>query len=157
MQTVKEEVAEQADERWLRSLGARLRDTRVSLRVSMTAAAQSAGVSRMTWHRMESGSPSVSAGSYARALDVLGIAETDELAPASVRPIGMIPTRIRVGDWPELAALAWSLQPDTLLTPREALDLYERNSRHLRPLNLTESEQALIEDLRDGLGGDVRT
>jgi hypothetical protein len=87
---------------------------------------------------------------------VLGIAETDELASTSVRPIGMIPTRIRVGDWPELAALAWSLQPDTLVTPREALELYERNFRHLNPLNLTESEQALIEDLRDGLGDDVR-
>ena len=148
--------AERGAERWLRSLGARLRDTRVSLRVSMTAAAQSAEVSRMTWHRMESGSPSVSAGSYARALDVLGIAETDELASTSVRPIGMIPTRIRVGDWPELAALAWSLQPDTLVTPREALELYERNFRHLNPLNLTESEQALIEDLRDGLGDEVR-
>ena len=148
--------AERGAERWLRSLGVRLRDTRMSLRVSMTAAAQSAGVSRMTWHRMESGSPSVSAGSYARALDVLGIAKTDEMAPASARPLGMIPTRIRVGDWPELAALAWSLRPATLLTPREALAVYERNFRHLDPLNLTDSEQALIQDLRDALRDDVR-
>ncbi len=110
----------------------------------------------MTWHRMESGSPSVSAGSYARALDVLGIAETDEMAPASARALGMIPTRIRVGDWPELAALAWSLQPATLLTPREALAVYERNFRHLDPLQLTDSEQALIQDLRDALRDDVR-
>ncbi|MSW44212.1 MAG: helix-turn-helix domain-containing protein [Actinobacteria bacterium] len=57
-----------AEDRWLRALGTRLRDTRTALRVSSTSAAQSAGVSRMTWHRMESGSPNVSAGAYAAVL-----------------------------------------------------------------------------------------
>lgn len=144
-----------AEDRWLRALGTRLRDARTALSVSSTSAAQSAGVSRMTWHRMESGSPSVSAGAYARALIVLGIANEDDAPAAPVRPAGMIPTRIRIGDWPELAALSWSMQPDTMLTPREALAVYERNGRHIDAAKLTDAERSLIDDLRDGFVDDV--
>jgi len=146
-----------ADSRWLQALGVRLREARVALRVSATAAAQAAGVSRMTWHRMEAGSPSVSAGAYARALDAVGIVDVEQSEGAATRPVGMIPTRIRIGDWPELAALGWSLQPDTVLTPREALDVYERSSRHLDLAKVSEAERLLIEDLREGLADGVRT
>jgi transcriptional regulator with XRE-family HTH domain len=163
------DVPNGADVAWLRALGARLRQGRLAMRVTATAAAQAAGVSRPTWHRMEAGAPGVAAGSYARALDALGLAgleaATDQTTDggassggrtdAGARPAGTIPTRIRVGDWPELAALSWSLKPDTLLTPREALAVYERNGRHLAVAKLGEAEQALIEDLRTGLADDV--
>ena len=148
---------DRADARWLRALGAQLREARAALSVSSTSAAQSAGVSRMTWHRMESGAPSVSAGAYARALVVLGIAHENAAGPGPARPVGMIPTRIRIGDWPELAALSWSMQPDTLLTPREALAVYERNGRHLDAARLTDSERSLINDLRYGLADDIQS
>ena len=149
-------VVEAAGERWLRALGARLRDTRLTLRVSVTAAAEAAGVSRVTWHRMEAGSASVSAGAYARALDALGIVEDHPFGQPEGRPAGAIPVRIRVGDWPELSALAWSMRPDTLLTPLEALSLYERNGRHLDEATISADERALIDDLRLGLADGVQ-
>lgn len=152
-----EQVSDRNDgaRRWLETLGQRLRKTRSELRVSATSAADAAGVSRVTWHRMEAGSPSVSAGAYAKALDVLGIADVGaEESPA--RPVGTIPTRIRVGDWPELSALAWSLQPDALLSPKEALAVYERNGRHLDAARLTEAERQLLDDLQAGLADVVR-
>ena len=145
---------------WLIRLGASLRHARLALGVSATAAAQAAGVSRPTWHRMESGAPGVSAGAYARALDSLGLASSDTSAAtehaARVHPEGTIPTRIRIGDWPQLAAVAWSLQPDTLLTPRQALEIYERNRRHLDEAELSDDEAGLIHDLRDALADDLQ-
>lgn len=147
-------MEDRSGDRWLQALGARIRETRKSLRVSTTAAAEAAGVSRVTWHRIEAASPSVSIGAFARALDALGIAELDSSESPRNRAPGTIPTRIRIGDWPELSALAWSVQPDTLVTPREALGLYERNIRHLDVSRLTEPERALLEDLREGLADD---
>ena len=148
------------DNAWLIRLGASLRQARLALGVSATAAAQASGVSRPTWHRMESGAPGVSAGAYARALDSLGLATStmgDVVdSAAGTRPEGTIPTRIRIGDWPQLAAVAWSLQPDTLVTPRQALDIYERNRRHLVEADLSDDESALIRDLRDALADDVQ-
>lgn len=145
---------------WLIRLGASLRQARLALGVSATAAAQAAGVSRPTWHRMEAGALGVSAGAYARALDSLGLATStmgDVVdSAAGSRPEGTIPTRIRIGDWPQLAAVAWSLQPDTLVTPRQALDIYERNQRHLDRSELSDVEAELIRDLRDALADDVQ-
>jgi transcriptional regulator with XRE-family HTH domain len=145
-------------EEWLRALGQRLREARKAMGVTAIAAAQAAGVSRVTWHRMEAGAPGVAAGSYARALDALGLAEADALSRAPTgRPPGSIPTRIMVGDYPELRAIAWSLQPETLLTPRQVLALYEGNARHLEAAALTEVERTLIKDLREGLADDVHS
>ena len=146
------------DERWLRALGTLLCESRQTLGVSAVAAAQAAGVSRVTWHRMEAGAPGVAAGSYARALDTLGLAEdvATGRAPTERTP-GSIPTRIKVGDYPQLRALGWSLQPETLLTPRQALALYDRNDRLLETAALTEDERALIDDLREALADDIRS
>jgi transcriptional regulator with XRE-family HTH domain len=146
------------DEQWLRALGQRLREGRKDMGVSAIAAAQAAGVSRVTWHRMEAGAPSVAAGSYARALDALGLAQGVEASSAPTgRPPGSIPTRIKVGDYPELRAIAWSLQPGTLLTPRQVLALYERNARHLETAALTDAERTLINDLQEALADDVHS
>lgn len=143
-------------EQWLAIVGERIRSARRAQGVSATVAAMAAGVSRVTWHRLEAGSPSVAAGSYARALEALGIA--DEVTPGPQREpaTGKIPTRIRVGDWPQLAALSWSLQPSTLLTPTQALAIYERNIRHLDESVLSAEERALIDVLREGLADHVR-
>ena len=153
-------VIGEAENPWLIRLGASLRQARLALGVSATAAAQAAGVSRPTWHRMEAGTPGVSAGAYARALDSLGLASltaSDVVESATgTRPEGTIPTRIRIGDWPQLAAVAWSLQPDTLVTPRQALEIYERNRRHLERTELGDDEAALIRNLRDALADDVQ-
>jgi hypothetical protein len=44
--------------------------------------------------------------------------------------------------------LAWQLDEQVVLTPREAFDVYERNARHLRSNELTLREKTLIENLR---------
>lgn len=145
-----------AGEQWLRALGQRLLAARKALGVSAVAAAQAAGVSRVTWHRMEAGAPGVAAGSYARALEALGLADLDQAAGGTpTRAPGSIPTRITVGDYPELRALAWSLQPGTQLPPRQVLELYDMNARHLEAAALTDAERTLIEDLREALADGV--
>jgi transcriptional regulator with XRE-family HTH domain len=158
MMEVEDGAPPTADVQWLRALGQRLREARKAMGVSAIAAAQAAGVSRVTWHRMEAGAPGVAAGSYARALDALGLAQglAAGRAPTGRTP-GSIPTRIKVGDYPELRAIAWSLQPETLLTPHQALTLYERNARHLEAAALTDAERTLIADLREGLADDVHS
>lgn len=52
-------VAEQ-----LAALGARIRAQRKALRVSATALAEAAGMSRVSVHRIEQGEPSVTIGAY---------------------------------------------------------------------------------------------
>lgn len=141
---------------WLTGLGQRIRAARKAMGVSATSAAVAAGVSRVTWHRMEAGAPGVAIGSYARALAALDMTDLDVPpdAPAD-RTSGWIPTRITVGDYPELRALAWSLQPDTQLTARQVLDLYDSAARHLDIASLTPAERTLIDDLREALADDV--
>jgi DNA-binding XRE family transcriptional regulator len=52
---------QQAD---LERLGARLRERRKALGVTVVACAEAAGVSRVTLHRVEAGNPSVTIGAY---------------------------------------------------------------------------------------------
>jgi len=145
-------------DRWLLALGRRLRDARKDMGVSVISAALAAGVSRVTWHRMEAGAPGVAAGSYARALEVLGLADLELASQAQTeRALGTIPTRIRVGDYPGLRRLAWSLNPDTWLSARQALALVDRNARYLDLAQLTEAERTLIDDLREALADDVHS
>ena len=54
-------LTRQAEEA-LAELGAALRLRRQSLKVNATAAAEAAGMSRVTFHRIEKGEPSVTAG-----------------------------------------------------------------------------------------------
>ena len=48
-----------------------------------------------------------------------------------------LPAVVRLGDYPALKQLAWQLPGVAELTPAQALDLYERNWRHLDRGNLT--------------------
>ena len=52
----------------LTALGNAIRIQRKKLKVTVVTAAESAGLSRVTWHRIEKGEPSVSAGAYFSAL-----------------------------------------------------------------------------------------
>ena len=54
-------------------IGKHIRAHRKSLRVSATTAAQAAGMSRVTWYRLEKGEPSVTMGAYLSAMNVLGL------------------------------------------------------------------------------------
>jgi transcriptional regulator with XRE-family HTH domain len=145
----------------LAALGQQIRAHRKALKVSATTAAEAAGMSRVTLHRIEAGEPSVTIGAYLNAMAAIGLELT--AAPpaaqiATVAPhetIGWIPTRIRLADYPELKRLAWQVQGTADLTPIEALSIYERNGRHLDARTMEPREQDLLAALRDALAGGV--
>lgn len=146
----------------LASLGAGIRARRKHLRVSATAAAEAAGLSRVTLHRIERGEPTVALGLVQRAAAAVGLrlqladnradiqADT-QIATAARGPVA--PECLRLADLPELRRLAWQLGPQAELTPRQALDLYERNWRHLDRSAMTPHEQAVLDGLVHSVGG----
>lgn len=146
----------------LQALGTQLRARRKALRVSSTAAAEAAGMSRVTLHRIENGEPSVAAGAWANAMAALGMklvalnAEDADTAGDHASPADLtewIPVRVRLADYPQLKALAWQVHGTDTLSPLEALGIYERNARHLDTAAMSPAEQALLQALRTGLGG----
>lgn len=113
-------------------------------------------MSRVTWHRIEGGEPSVTMGAYLNALGALGlelqVADPDA-APVDVAVAEPLPERIRLADYPQLRRLAWHAPGLAELTPAEALSLYERHWRHLDRDALDPKERALIEALAQRQGG----
>jgi len=137
----------------LAELGQQIRAHRKSLRVSAAVAAEAAGMSRVTLHRIERGEPSVTMGAYVNAMMALGMNFNVANLPsppsheAREKP-GWIPARIHLNDYPQLKQLAWQVQGTNALRPAEALDIYERNWRHVEPAAMEPHEQNLIEALR---------
>ncbi len=142
------------------ALGGQIRAQRKALRISATAAAEAAGMSRVTLHRIEKGEPSVAMGAYLSAMAVLnmdlGIVDSAADVPISDRT-GWIPARIDLSDYPQLKQLAWQVHGGGELSPTEALSIYERNWRHIDVKSLAPREQQLIDALRSGLGGQIGT
>lgn len=128
----------------------------------MASAAEAAGMSRASWHRLEKGEPGVAVGLLLAAAEALGL--DLELAPAStpgaesaLRDLEeQLPLRIRLEDFPQLRRVAWQVKDGSqVLAPHEALALYERNWRHLDRQALLPGERDLIRALRTtfGVGG----
>ena len=134
---------------WLTVMGGRIRAHRRRHKVTATSAAEAAGMSRVTLHRIERGEPSVTMGAYLSALDAVGL-ELDVVDPREHRADGAVssvPAAIRLDDHPHLKRLAWHLHGVTEVTPAQALSLYERNWRHLDHDAMTPGERALIQGL----------
>jgi transcriptional regulator with XRE-family HTH domain len=147
----------------LEQLGLALFSQRKALKLSATATAEAAGVSRVTLHRIERGEPSVSMGAYAVVAQALGMslqalplekvplttsaATTDAIDPA--KPLSAIPVRIQLNDYPVLKSLAWHMPGASAVSPPEAFDLYERNARHIDASDLAPNEQALMSALQE--------
>ena len=140
----------------LLALGQQLRAQRKHLGVSATTAAEAAGLSRVTLHRIERGEPSVTMGAYLNAAAALGL-ELGVVAPQPPqrrrRQAATLPTRIRLADYAQLERLAWQFQGASDVTPTEALSLYERNWRHIEQGALALNERELIQQLVASLGG----
>jgi transcriptional regulator with XRE-family HTH domain len=88
--------------RALRKLGHDIKDARRRRRITMAIAAERASISKPTLIRVERGDPSVSIGSYATVLYVLGMADRlGDLAASKNDPVGLqleeenLPQRIR--------------------------------------------------------------
>ena len=140
-----------AADRRLAAFGRRIHARRKALKVSATTAAEAAGVSRMTLHRIERGEPSVTMGAYMNALAALGL-DVDVVPSMQSAPPAPIADGIRIADYPQLRRLAWQLAPDTELTPAEAWATYERNWRHVDASALDARERQLLDELARALG-----
>jgi hypothetical protein len=64
-----------------------------------------------------------------------------------------LPERVRLADYPQLKRLAWQLHDVDDLSPGDALNLYERNWRHIDRAGMEPAERALLQTLVDRLGG----
>lgn len=140
----------------LATLGARLRARRKALGVSATTAAEAAGISRVTLHRIEAGVPSVTIGAVAAAahavgLSILAVDVTDD-ATETAAVSSSLPAVIAVAAHPQLKQLAWQLGDAATLTPREALAVYERNWRHVDVDAMDEEERTLVRRLALAMG-----
>lgn len=139
----------------LKALGERIRAHRERQKVSATVAAEAAGMSRVTLHRIERGEPSVTMGAYLSAIDAVGLQL--ELRDPQARPLAAdaagLPKRVRLADYPQLERLAWQLHDVDELDPADALSLYERNWRHVDRAGMVPAERALLQALVDQFGG----
>jgi len=142
----------------LAQLGQQIRAQRKALRVSAVAAAESAGMSRVTLHRIERGEPSVTMGAYLNAMTALGMelgikdSSNSPSATEAQDKSGWIPARIPLQNYPQLKQLAWQVQGSNELKPAEALGIYERNWRHMDVAALEPQERHLIDALRLAFG-----
>ena len=139
--------------RQLHVLGERIRAQRKALKLSATVAAEAAGMSRITWYRIEKGEPAVTMGAWFNAATVVGLALAIP-TPGTLEAdrSGWIPARIHLADYPQLKNLAWHVSDVDALSPREAFDIYERNQRHMDMAAMTEKESRLLEALRQAFG-----
>ena len=146
---------EEANTAQLQALGAQIRAQRKALHLSATVTSEAAGMSRVTLHRIEKGGPTVTMGAWCSAMAALGMTVLAYNKPADAQSstlqsadrTGWIPARVRLADYPQLHGLAWQVQGTDTLTPTEALDIYERNARHLDWQALSAAELALLEAL----------
>jgi hypothetical protein len=64
-----------------------------------------------------------------------------------------LPTRVSLRHYPQLKRLAWQLGAVKELKPEDALQIYERNWRHVDQAALTDKERELIRALSVRVGG----
>ena len=131
----------------LQGLGAQLRARRKALGVSATVAAEAAGMSRVTVHRIEKGEPTVAMGAWANLAAALGVELLVQVPQSTAGAVpagaGWVPVRIALSDYPQLKALAWQVHGVDALRPAEAFDIYERNARHLDAQAMQPNERDL--------------
>jgi hypothetical protein len=60
--------------------------------------------------------------------------------------------QIAIQLYPQLKELVWQLRDDAVISPRDALNIYERNWRFIDLKSLTREEQTLIEQLKETIG-----
>ena len=138
----------------LQTLGDALRRRRKAMAVNAVTAAQAAGLSRVTLHRIEKGESSVTMGAWINLASALGLNLAWQLgASQPTTPEGSLPTQIRLADYPQLQALAWQVHTDHL-SPLEAYDVYERNQKHFDADAMIPAERQLWQALQT-LAADV--
>ena len=97
-----------ADQKRLALLGERIRTARKRQRVTAVTAAQAAGISRVTLHRIERGEPTVAVGAWVAVATALGLT-FDLLDAKATAGTTKLPKKVRLRDFPQLKKLAWQL------------------------------------------------
>lgn len=136
-----------------------IRGRRLSLGISTVVAAHAAGVSRVTWQRIEMAEPSVTMGGYVGALEALGLVielkqvkNLGEMVANGVLPqdqadADRVPAAIPIEKYRQLRQLAWHVRDGFELTPEEAFGLYDRYRRHLNVDQMAPDELRLLRSL----------
>lgn len=138
------------------ALGAALRAARKQQRISAVATAEAAGISRPTLHRIERGEPGVAAAAWAAVAQALGQQIGLVMGTQDEAALPPLPQTVHLADYPQLRQLAWQLQGVDQLSPQEALQLYERNWRHVDKTALSLHELVLVRALAQRYGtGDL--
>jgi transcriptional regulator with XRE-family HTH domain len=135
------------------AIGKHIRAKRKQLKVTAITVAQTAGISRVTLHRIERGEATVSVGSYIEVLWALGLRATIEnafISPAERDAASALslPARVVLAQYPQLKALAWHIPNAKEVSLLEAHSLYTRNKRFIDQKQLQTYERQLIENLR---------
>ena len=154
------------DQELLQVIGCRIKERRRELGLTAVATAGAAGISRVTLHRIEKGTASVTVGALMNVLNALdlplaelqanGRSEAKEKPLSSSEasiPACLIPAFIDLAAYPALRQLAWHVHGNTVLTRQEAAGIYERHHRHLNQDLIQPHEQQLIKDLRQAFSG----
>ena len=144
----------------LAEIGPLIGQHRKSFNITANAAAETAGISRVTLHRIEKGESTVSIGAYLNVISALDLtlnlsARADAGYEADGDSVGTLPVRVSLKDYPQLKELAWHVPGVDELSLVEAHSMYERNKRFLDFENLSDSEQALIKLLKLAFEGVV--
>ncbi len=143
----------------LAALGLRIRAARKAEGLAAASVAEAAGMSRVTLTRIERGEPSVTIGAYVGVIAALGLelrvagpdafdnaaigSEATARVTGDARATGAA-DRIRIADYPQLAAVSWHVPGLTELTVQEARGIYERHWRHVDTASIGPSEAALL-------------
>ena len=150
----------------LQVIGCRIKERRRELGLTAVATAGAAGISRVTLHRIEKGTASVTVGALMNVLNALDLPLTElqekGRSEAKEKPLGsseasitasLLPAFVELAAYPALRQLAWHIHSNTVLTPEEAAGIYERHHRHLNQDLIGPHEQQLIKDLRQAIMG----
>jgi len=129
------------------NFGQRVLLQRKKLKVTAEGLAISAGISRVTLHRIEKGDPGVSVGAYVSVLQALDMQMTVELKSQHKKLQAIDLSKIAIKNYPELKKLSWQLKDDAVLSALEAKNIYERNERFISFSSLCDDEKELIDQL----------
>ena len=99
----------------LADIGQFIRQHRRSFKNTANAAAQTAGISRGTLHRVEKGEPNVSMGAYLNEISALDLnlhlsAKGSKGWEVNGDDVGKLPVRLSFSGYPQLKELSWHVQ-----------------------------------------------
>jgi len=99
----------------LADIGQFIRQHRRSFKNTANAAAQTAGISRGTLHRVEKSEPNVSMGAYLNEISALDLnlhlsAKGSKGCEVNGDDVGKLPVRLSFSGYPQLKELSWHVQ-----------------------------------------------